>query len=108
MSIDLVASENFTYQYVLELLGSSLTNKYSEGYPGARYYGGNEYIDQIERLCRKRALQAFRLDSEEWAINVQPYSRAPANFAVYNGLLQPNDKIMGLSALHGGHLSHGF
>ena len=67
--------------------GSCLTNKYSEGLPGARYYGGNEYIDQIERLCIKRALEAFSLDEQEWGANVQPYSGSPANFAVYTGIL---------------------
>ena len=85
--IELIASENFVYSYILEALGSCLTNKYSEGYPGARYYGGNEYIDQIENLCKSRALKLYDLDSKEWRVNVQPYSGSPANMAVYTGLL---------------------
>jgi glycine hydroxymethyltransferase len=72
--IELIASENFTSQPVMEALGSCLTNKYSEGQPGARYYGGNENIDKIELLCKKRALEAFGLDPEQWGVNVQPYS----------------------------------
>lgn len=68
--IELIASENFTYKYVMESLGSCLTNKYSEGYPGARYYGGNEFIDQIENIARERALKAYRLNSNEWGVNV--------------------------------------
>ena len=67
----------------MECLGSCLTNKYSEGYPGHRYYGGNEFIDQIELLCQKRALQAYRCDESKWGVNVQPYSGSPANLAVY-------------------------
>ena len=85
--IELIASENFTYKFVFESLGSCLTNKYSEGYPGARYYGGNEYIDQIEDLARTRALTAYRLNSADWGVNVQPYSGSPANLAVYTALL---------------------
>jgi glycine hydroxymethyltransferase len=72
--IELIASENFTSRAVMECLGSCLTNKYSEGYPGARYYGGNEVIDQVELLAQKRALEAFNLDPKEWGVNVQPYS----------------------------------
>ena len=68
--IELIASENFTYKFVLESLGSCLTNKYSEGYPGARYYGGNEFIDKIENLAKERALKAYNLNSNEWAVNV--------------------------------------
>ena len=105
--IELIASENFTSTAVMECLGSCLTNKYSEGYPFERYYGGNIYIDQIEILCKNRALQAFGLDSKEWAVNVQPYSGSPANFAVYTGLLEPGDKLMGLSLSSGGHITHG-
>jgi len=81
-SIELIASENFTSKAVLQALGSILTNKYSEGQPNARYYGGNEVIDKIENLCKQRALQAFKLDEKEWGVNVQPYSGSPANFAV--------------------------
>ena len=72
--IELIASENFTSAPVIEALGSAMTNKYSEGRPGARYYGGNEHIDRAELLCEKRALQAYRLNPEEWGVNVQPYS----------------------------------
>lgn len=107
-SIELIASENYTSPAVLECLGSILTNKYSEGYPGARYYGGNEVIDRVERLAQKRALAAFGLSEEEWSVNVQPYSGSPANFAVYTGLLKPGDTIMGLDLPDGGHLTHGF
>lgn len=107
-NIELIASENFTSVYVRECLGSILTNKYSEGRPLKRYYGGNEYIDEIELLCEKRALNVFNLDESKWAVNVQPYSGSPANFAVYTALLQPGDKIMGLDLPSGGHLTHGF
>jgi glycine hydroxymethyltransferase len=85
-----------------------LTNKYSEGYPAKRYYGGNEYIDQIEVMCQERALAAYGLDPAKWGVNVQPYSGSPANFAVYTGLLRPHDRIMGLDLPSGGHLTHGF
>ena len=107
-SIELIASENFTSTAVMECLGSCLTNKYSEGQPGARYYGGNEIIDRIEVLCKARALSTFGLDEKEWGVNVQPYSGSPANFAVYTALLQPHDRIMGLDLPSGGHLTHGF
>ncbi|ERN20678.1 hypothetical protein AMTRI_Chr11g97860 [Amborella trichopoda] len=106
--IELIASENFVCQAVLEALGSHLTNKYSEGLPGARYYGGNQFIDQIELLCCERALAAFHLDSEKWGVNVQAYSCTSANFAVYTGLILPKDRIMGLDSPSGGHLSHGY
>jgi len=106
--LELIASENFTSTAVMECLGSCLTNKYAEGLPHKRYYGGNKYIDQVEELCQKRALQAYRLDPEEWGVNVQPYSGSPANFAVYTGLLKPHDRIMGLDLPSGGHLTHGF
>ena len=92
----------------MEALGSCLTNKYSEGLPGARYYGGNENIDQVERLCQDRALAAFRLDKSKWGVNVQPYSGSPANMAVYTALLVPHDRIMGLDLPSGGHLTHGY
>jgi len=81
-SLVLIASENFTSKAVLEALGSVLSNKYSEGYPGARYYGGNENIDQVELMCQKRALEAFHLDPNEWGVNVQSLSGSPANFQV--------------------------
>ncbi|GER42888.1 serine hydroxymethyltransferase [Striga asiatica] len=105
--IELIASENFVCKAVMEALGSHLTNKYSEGMPGARYYGGNQYIDEIENLCRERALAAFGLDSASWGVNVQPYSCTSANFAVYTGLLLPGDRIMGLDTPSGGNTSHG-
>jgi len=105
--LELIASENFTSLGVQEVNGSCLTNKYSEGLPGRRYYGGNEYIDQIEELCQKRALEAYGLDAEAWGVNVQPLSGSPANFAVYTALLEPHDRIMGLALAHGGHLTHG-
>lgn len=106
----------------MEANGSCLTNKYSEGLPGARYYGGNEFIDQVELICQERALTAFRLNPEEWGVNVQPYSGppsfsrlgltlmlgSPANFAVYTALIQPHDRIMGLDLPSGGHLTHGY
>lgn len=106
--IELIASENFTSRAVLEALGSCMTNKYSEGLPGRRYYGGNEVIDQVENLCIKRALEVFRLSPEEWGVNVQPYSGSPANFAAYTALLNPHDRIMGLDLPSGGHLTHGY
>tara|TARA_B100001175_G_scaffold191729_1_gene162648 strand:- start:620 stop:1915 length:1296 start_codon:yes stop_codon:yes gene_type:complete len=106
--IELIASENFTSNNVLKLLGSVFTNKYSEGLPGKRYYGGNQHIDELESLCIKRALSAFKLDSNNWGVNVQPYSGSIANICVYLGLLQPHDRIMGLDLPSGGHLSHGF
>jgi len=92
----------------MECLGSCLTNKYAEGLPHGRYYGGNEIIDQIEILCQKRALQAYKLEGDKWGVNVQPYSGSPANFAVYTALLKPHDRIMGLDLPSGGHLTHGF
>ncbi|XP_050376729.1 serine hydroxymethyltransferase 7-like [Argentina anserina] len=106
--IELIASENFVCRAVMEALGSHLTNKYSEGFPGGRYYTGNQHIDQIELLCCERALAAFSLDPEKWGVNVQPYSCTSANFAVYTGLLLPNERIMGLDSPSGGHMSHGY
>jgi glycine hydroxymethyltransferase len=106
--LELIASENFASKAVREVLGSCLTNKYSEGTVGKRYYGGNEFIDQIETLCINRALSLYGLDAEEWGVNVQPYSGSPANFEVYTALLNPHDRIMGLDLPSGGHLTHGF
>jgi len=106
--LEMIASENFTSLPVLECMGSCLHNKYSEGQPGARYYGGNEYIDQIELLAQKRSLEAYGLSSSEWGVNVQPYSGSPANFAVYTALVEPHGRIMGLDLPDGGHLTHGF
>jgi len=106
--LELIASENFTSKAVMQALGSCMTNKYSEGRPGARYYGGNEYIDACESLCEARALALYGLDPAVWGVNVQTLSGSPANFAVYTGLLAPHDRIMGLDLPHGGHLTHGF
>ncbi|OAY68660.1 Serine hydroxymethyltransferase, mitochondrial [Ananas comosus] len=106
--LELIPSENFTSVSVMQAVGSIMTNKYSEGYPGARYYGGNEYIDMAESLCQKRALEAFRLDPAKWGVNVQSLSGSPANFQVYTALLKPHERIMALDLPHGGHLSHGY
>ena len=107
-SLELIASENFTSKSVMECLGSVLTNKYSEGQVGARYYGGCQVIDEIEQLCKDRAMSAYKLNPNVWSVNVQPYSGSPANMAVYLGLLKPHDRIMGLDLPSGGHLTHGF
>ncbi|KAF2115293.1 serine hydroxymethyltransferase-domain-containing protein [Lophiotrema nucula] len=106
--INLIPSENFTSQAVLDALGSVMQNKYSEGYPGARYYGGNEYIDEAETLCQKRALQTFGLNEAEWGVNVQPLSGSPANLYAYSAVLNVHDRILSLDLPHGGHLSHGY
>ncbi|RYH32613.1 serine hydroxymethyltransferase [archaeon] len=106
--IELIASENFVSSNVIRALGSCMTNKYSEGQPQARYYGGNQYVDELEILCQERALDLFGLSSAQWAVNVQPYSGSPANFAVYTALLKPHDRIMGLDLPSGGHLTHGY
>lgn len=105
--INLIASENYVSQDVLKALGSELTNKYAEGYPGKRYYGGNELSDKIEDLCKSRALKAFGLSSRSWTVNVQALSGSPANLAVYLGLVPKGGKIMGMSLTDGGHLTHG-
>lgn len=105
--INLIASENYVSCDVLEALGSELTNKYSEGYPGKRYYGGQLYADQVEELCQARALKLFGLTNKKWHVNVQPLSGSPANLAVYVGLVPQGGKIMGMSLDHGGHLTHG-
>lgn len=101
-SINLIASENFTSKAVLQALGSVMTNKYSEGYPKARYYAGNQFIDMAEELCRDRALKAFRLESDRWGVNVQPLSGSPCNFYVYTALLGPHERLMALDLPHGG------
>ncbi|KAH6910584.1 glycine hydroxymethyltransferase [Coprinopsis sp. MPI-PUGE-AT-0042] len=106
--LELIASENLTSLATMEANGSILTNKYSEGLPSARYYGGNEYIDELEVLCRKRALEAFNLESTKWGVNVQPYSGSTANFAALTALIQPQDRLMGLGLPDGGHLTHGY
>ena len=101
--LELIASENFTSQAVMEAVGSHLTNKYAEGYPGARYYGGCEYVDEVERLAIERVTRLFGADHA----NVQPHSGSQANTAVYVALLQPGDTVMGMSLADGGHLTHG-
>ncbi|CAN3375399.1 hypothetical protein DIURU_002404 [Diutina rugosa] len=107
-SIVLIASENFTTTAVFDALGTPMCNKYSEGYPGARYYGGNENIDRIELLCQERALKAFHLTPDKWGVNVQTLSGSPANLQVYQAIMKPHDRLMGLDLPHGGHLSHGY
>ena len=101
--IELIASENFVTKQVMEAMGSCLTNKYAEGLPGKRYYGGCEIVDEIEQLAIDRACTLF---NASWA-NVQPHSGAQANAAVMLGVLKPGDKIMGFDLSHGGHLTHG-
>jgi len=102
-TLQLIASENFTSPAVMEATGTVLTNKYSEGYPGRRYYGGNLHIDEVEELARQRVTALFGADHA----NVQPHSGANANMAVYLGLLEPGDRVLGMSLDHGGHLTHG-
>ncbi|WES89147.1 serine hydroxymethyltransferase [Dickeya fangzhongdai] len=101
--IELIASENYTSPRVMQAQGSQLTNKYAEGYPGKRYYGGCEYVDVVEQLAIDRAKELFGADYA----NVQPHSGSQANFAVYTALLQPGDTILGMNLAHGGHLTHG-
>lgn len=101
--IELIASENFTYPAAMEAQGSVLTNKYAEGYPAKRWYGGCEYVDQVETLAIERAKQLFGAEHA----NVQPHSGAQANTAVYAAVLQPGDKLLGMNLSHGGHLTHG-
>ncbi|HLC70785.1 MAG TPA: serine hydroxymethyltransferase [Candidatus Nanoarchaeia archaeon] len=105
--INLIASENYVSKDVLEALGSELTNKYAEGYPHKRYYGGQKFIDQIEDVCKERALKLFGLQKDIWHVNVQSLSGSPANLAVYTALVPLGGKIMGMSLSHGGHLTHG-
>lgn len=105
--VNLIASENYVSDDVLKALGSEATNKYAEGYPGKRYYAGNEIVDQIEILAQERALRLFNLNPKKWGINVQPLSGSPANIAVYQALVPKGAKIMGMDLSHGGHLTHG-
>jgi glycine hydroxymethyltransferase len=105
--VNLIPSENYVSKDVLTALGSVFNNKYSEGYSGARYYGGNKITDKIENICQARALKTFRLNPEKWAVNVQPLSGSPANLAVYAALVPIGNKIMGMSLDQGGHLTHG-
>lgn len=106
-TIDLIASENYGSPEVLKVVGSVFSNKYAEGYPGKRYYRGNEFADKVERLAQSRALELFNLNPEEWSVNVQPYSGSPANLAVLLALVPPGEKIMGMRLDMGGHLTHG-
>src|ERR1700704_2471152 len=101
--IELIASENFTSHEVLEAMGTVLTNKYAEGYPGKRYYGGCEVVDEIETLAIERAKQLFGAEHA----NVQPHSGASANMAAYYAVVNPGDSVLGLRLDHGGHLTHG-
>ena len=105
--INLIASENYVSKDVLSALGSELTNKYAEGYPGRRYYGGNTVIDKVENLCIERALKLFKLNKDNWHVNVQLLSGSPANFALYCALVPIGGKIMGMKLSSGGHLTHG-
>ena len=102
-NIELIASENFVSPAVMAAMGSVLTNKYAEGYPGKRYYGGCEYVDIVENLAIERAKELFGAD----CANVQPHSGAQANMAAYFALINPGDTVMGMSLAHGGHLTHG-
>ncbi|MFA6251076.1 MAG: serine hydroxymethyltransferase [Candidatus Paceibacterota bacterium] len=106
--INLIASENYVSGDVLKALGSKLTNKYAEGYPGRRYYGGNEIVDKVENLCIERALKLFKLKKENWHVNAQLLSGSPANFALYSALVPLGSKIMGMKLSAGGHLTHGY
>ncbi len=106
-TINLIASENFASEEVLLALSSPFGNKYAEGYPGSRYYAGVSVCDELEILCKKRALEVFGLNDNEWSVNVQPLSGAPANFVVYSALVDFGGKLMSLDLSHGGHLSHG-
>lgn len=101
--LELIASENFVSQAVMDAMGSVLTNKYAEGYPGRRYYGGCEYVDIVENIARDRAKELFGAEH----VNVQPHSGAQANMAVYFAALQPGDTVLGMNLSHGGHLTHG-
>src|SRR5438093_2915896 len=101
--LEMIASENYTSPAVLAAQGSELTNKYAEGYPGRRYYGGCEFVDVVERLAIDRALQIFRAEKA----NVQPHSGAQANMAVYFACLEPGDTLLAMDLAHGGHLTHG-
>src|SRR5699024_5034887 len=102
-NIELIASENFVTEAVMEAQGSVLTNKYAEGYPGKRYYGGCEHVDVVENIARDRAKELFGAEHA----NVQPHSGAQANMAVYFSVLEPNDTVLGMNLSHGGHLTHG-
>ena len=106
-TISLIASENLASPEVLKVLGSVFTNKYAEGYPSKRYYGGQTWVDEVERLAQERALRLFGLSSKKWRVNAQPYSGSPANLAIYFALVPKEGKIMGMRLDMGGHLTHG-
>ena len=103
----MIASENYASEDSLKAIGTPLSNKYSEGYPGKRFYTGNQYIDEIENLAKSEALKMFNLSDQEWVANVQPHSGSSANIAVYMGMLNVGDKLMGSDLSQGGHLTHG-
>lgn len=105
--LELIASENFPSWASLSALSTHFNNKYSEGYPGHRYYGGTEVVDKLETLCQQRALKAFNLDPSKWGVNVQALSGSPANLAVYTALVPKDGRLMGLLLADGGHLTHG-
>ena len=105
--LELIASENYVSRAVLEAMGSPLTNKYAEGLPGRRYYGGCEHVDVVENLARKRARQLFMVEGCDIGVNVQPHAGAQANQAIYLAALKAGDTLMGLDLTHGGHLTHG-
>jgi len=107
-TLNLIASENYISPSVREALGSVFTNKYAEGYPHARYYAGNTYVDKLEELVQFRALKIFHLSEKTWDVNVQPYSGSPANLAVYHALIPVGSKIMSMALDMGGHLTHGY
>src|SRR5580658_9013745 len=104
--LEMIASENFVSEAVLEAAGSVFTNKYAEGYPGRRYYGGCEYADVVENLARDRARQIFAVEGAPLHVNVQPHSGSQANASAYMAVLDPGDTILGLDLAHGGHLTH--
>lgn len=106
-TINLIASENYVSEAVLEALGTEFTNKYAEGKSHARYYFGNEVVDEMEDYTKSLALKMFKLKPSDWGVNVQPYSGSPANLAVYTALLQPGDTVLSMNLIHGGHLTHG-
>lgn len=107
-TLDLIASENYASENVMRVTGSVMTNKYAEGYPHKRYYGGCEHVDTAEILAQKRALELFQLSPEDFHVNVQPHSGAQANMAVFFALLKPHDTILGMDLAAGGHLTHGY